>query len=60
MANLTLPWSPLILYSSTCGSGATNCANGGACTQNSQCQSGCCATLYDYWSWVHGTGYKNE
>ncbi len=32
------------------------CVNGGACTSNSQCLSGCCATVYDYWAITMGGG----
>ena len=49
-------WQPLIFTSSVCGSSVTNCVNGGACTSNSQCLSGCCATVYDYWAITGGGG----
>ena len=60
MANIiSIGWQPLIFNSSVCGSLVTKCVNGGACTSNSQCLSGCCASVYDYWQIISG-GYANN
>ena len=60
MANISVAWQPLIFNSSVCGSLVTNCVNGGACTSNSQCLSGCCASVYDYWEIIYGGKYNNK